>query len=82
MMEVKKHNKIQLSVKVVEKQSVWIKQREGNEESLRKIIEEQQKEKQGITDKVISVIKENKLVRDPVDKAKCLVVFGVREEKI
>ncbi|MPC75628.1 hypothetical protein E2C01_070021 [Portunus trituberculatus] len=79
MMDLKKQ-----SVKVVEeKQSVWIKQREGNEESLKKIVEKQQKEKQGITDKVISVIKEKKkLVRDTVDKVKCVVVFGVREEKI
>ena len=45
---------------VEEKQSVWIKEREGNEESLNKVIEEQQKEKQGITAKVISVVKEKR----------------------
>ncbi|MPD06984.1 hypothetical protein E2C01_102823 [Portunus trituberculatus] len=53
MMEVRKHNdKVQQSVKVIEeKQSVWIKQREGDEEYLKKIIEEQQKEKQEETGK-------------------------------
>ena len=61
-------------------QSVWQKQREGDELSLRKIIEQQQKEKDEITEKVISVIKEKKkLVRD---KVKCVVVFALPQSEV
>ena len=86
MTQVKKINEeVNLSVRTLEKkQSEWIKESEVKGESLRKIIEDQQKEKeQGIKEKVISVIKEKqKLVRDTVDKIKCVVIFGVKEEKI
>ena len=83
--EVKKSSDVvQQTVKAVEdNQSAWIKRSEGNEESLRKIIEQQQQEKKEITEKVINVIKEKKkLVRDTVDKVKCVMVFGVAEEKV
>ena len=44
-------------------------------------MEQHQKEKDGTEEKIVSVIKEKKLVRDTVDKVKCLVVWGLKEEK-
>ena len=83
--EVKKQREeLQQAVKdVEEKQVVWIQKSEGSVDSMKKIIDEQRKEKKEIRDKVINVIREEKkLVRDTVDKVKCLVVFGMKEEKI
>ena len=83
--EVKKQKEeIKLKVKTVEKtQTEWKKQQETTEQSLKKIIDEQKKEKKELRDEVINVIKQEKrLVRDTVEKVKCLVIFGIPEEKI
>lgn len=83
--EVKKQKEeIKQTVKIVErKQTEWKKHQESTEQSLKKIMDEQLKEKKEIREEVISVIKqEKKLVRDTVEKVKCLVMFGLPEEKI
>ncbi len=82
---MKKHKEeIKQSVKSVEeKQSAWRKIQETSKESMKKIIAEQKTDKKEIREEVISVIKQEKwLVRDTVDKVKCLVVFEIPEEKI
>lgn len=83
--EVKKQKEeIKQTVKTVEKkQTEWKKQQESTEQSMRKIIDEQKKDKKELRDEVINVIKQEKrLVRDTVEKVKCLVIFGMPEEKI
>ena len=85
MKEVKRNNEeVKKTVNLVqEKQDMWVKRNEGAEQSLKVIMEQQQKEKEDIKDKIVSVIKEKKkLVRDTVDKVKCVVIFGLKEEII
>ena len=85
IMEVKKcKEEIQSTIKNVEKkQCQWEKVNEENEQSLMHIIEQQKKEKQEMESKIVSVIKEKKkMVRDTVDKVKCVILFGVKEENI
>ena len=46
-------------------------------------MEEQKKDKKEIREEVKSVLKEEKkMVRETIDKVKCVVVFGLKEEKI
>ena len=83
--EVKKwKEEVKNTVKEVkEHKNVWSKVQKENEESFRKILDSQQKAKDEMKNKVVSVIKEKeKLVRDTVDKVKCVVIFGITEEKI
>lgn len=82
--EVKKcKDEIKNSVnKVQEQHTVWTKTQKENEVSMKKILENQQKANVDIKEKVVKVIKEKeRLVRDTVDKVKCVVIFGVREDK-
>ena len=82
--EVKKcKDEIKNSVnKVQEQHTVWTKTQKENEVSMKKILENQQKANVDIKEKVVKVIKEKeRLVRDTVDKVKCIVIFGVREDK-
>jgi len=63
-----------------ELKSVWKKECEEEKMSFREVIQQQIREK--TKDTVIKVIKENEdLVRDTVDKKKCLVIFGLKEKK-
>ena len=55
---------------------------EENGQSLMQIIEHQKKEKEKMERKIVNVIEEKKMVRDTVDKVKCVVMFGVKEENI
>ena len=85
MKEVRKSEEdIQTSIKKVEKkQCEWAKLNEENEQSLNQIIEHQKKEKEEMEKKIVNVIKEKKkMVRDTVDKVKCVVLFGVKEENM
>ena len=85
MKEVRKSEEdIQTTIKKVEKkQCEWAKVNEENEQSLLKIIEHQKKEKEEMEKKIVNVIKEKKkMVRDTVDKVKCVVMFGVEEGNI
>ena len=85
MREVKKcEEDMQTTIKKVEKkQCEWVKLNEENEQSLMQIIEHQKKEKEEMEKKIVNVIKEKKkMVRDTVDKVKCVVLFGVKEENI
>ena len=85
LMEVKNHSKdMQETVKGVEvKQNEWVRRNEEAEKSLKEIMEQQQKEKEGMEKQIVKVIKEKKkLVRDTVEKVKCIMVFGVKEDKI
>ena len=62
-----------------EKQSVWRKEQEEEQECFRKIMENQIKE--DVTKTVVKIIKEKgDLVRNTVDKKKCIIVFGLKEE--
>ena len=66
---------------------IWNKEVEKEKASFREVLLEQQKEQQKEQDakiekKVVGVIKtRSELVRDTVDKKKCLVMFGVQEIK-
>ena len=85
MSEVRKSNEnMQMAVQgVEEKQTEWMKKNEETGQSLKKIMEQQQKDENEMKEKIVSVIKEKKnLVRDTIDKIKCVIVFGVKEEKI
>ena len=65
-----------------EKQSVWRKEREEEQESFKKIMEGQIRE-ENVTKTVVKVIKEkSSLVRDTVEKKRSVVVFGLKEEKM
>ena len=82
--EVKKcREEVKSSVRVVkEQQKTWAITQQENAESFKKILESQKKAKEDIKSNVVSVIKEKeKLVRDTVDKVKCVVIFGIKEEK-
>ena len=84
MKEVRKCNEeIQTTAKCVEKkQSEWAKIK-VTEQSLSQIMKHQKKEEDEIEKKIVSVIKEKKkMVRDTVDKVKCVVLFGIKEDNI
>ena len=85
MLEVRKcnENMQQTVVDVEKKQEEWVKKNERAEQSIKEIMEQQKKENDGIERKIVSVIKEKKkLVRDTVDKVKCVMIYGLKEEKI
>ena len=68
---------------VKQKQNDWIRVNEQTEQSLKKIMEEQNQEKKEIKEQVVQVIKEKeKFVRTTIDRVKCTVIFGVKESKI
>lgn len=87
---VKKRNvEVSESVQNIQKkQEEWLKDNGRKEESLMKIMEDQREEQRrerekGMRETVIRVIKgEKRVVRDAVDKVKCVVAFGVEEAKI
>ena len=85
MVEVRKcREDIQTTVQNVEKrQAEWQKITEESGNSLKEIMEQQKCEKEEIERKIVSVIKEKKrMVRDTVDKVKCVVLFGLNEGNI
>ena len=68
---------------VKQKQNDWIHVNEQTEQSLKRIMEEQNQEKKEIKEQVVQVIKEKeKFVRTTIDRVKCTVIFGVKESKI
>ena len=69
------------SVKVIEEhKTVWAKHQKNSEESFKKIMETQQRAKDEMKNNVVSVIKEKaKVLRESVDRVKCVVVFGIEE---
>ena len=68
--------------KLSEKQEVWKKQQEQEQVSLKEIMDKQfQQREEVVTKTVLKVIKEKpNVVRDSVEKKKCVVVFGLKEE--
>ena len=67
--------------KMVELRNEWKKEQEEEKIKFTEVVRRQIQEK--TKDTVIQVIKEKEeLVRDTVDKRKCLVIFGLREKKI
>ena len=59
----------------------WRKERENQKVSFKEIMDQQVKDK--TKEAAIQVIKEkDNLVRDALDKKKCIVIFGVQEKKI
>ena len=66
---------------MVELRNEWKKEQEEEKIKFTEVVRRQIQEK--TKDTVIQVIKEKEeLVRDTVDKRKCLVIFGLREKKI
>ena len=66
--------------KIQELKNDWKKEQENQQVSFREIVNQQVKEKTRET--VVQVIKEkHNLVREAVDKKKCVVVFGVIEKR-
>lgn len=85
MMEVKGNNGVisETLDNVKKEQNEWKQVNKKNEQSLKNIMEEQQREKKEIKQQVVETIKEKeKLVRTTVDRVKCIVVYGVEEEKV
>ena len=81
----KQKEEMRQTVKTVqEKQNVWLQQNEGErKDTIREIMKEQMADRDELRKGIIRVIKEEKkVVRDVVDKCKCVVVFGLKEEKI
>ncbi|MPC76213.1 hypothetical protein E2C01_070620 [Portunus trituberculatus] len=65
--------------KICEKQNRWKMDQDPQEVSLKKIIEGSAKEREReVAKTVVKIIKEN-LVRDTVEKKKCVVIFGLKE---
>ena len=82
MQEMK--NKVEVSSEGVkrmeEKQDKWKNQREEVQESFRDIVNQQLEEK--ARSSFVQVMKDNEnLVRDTVDKKKCVVIFGMKEDE-
>ena len=77
------NNMVRENEKKVEQHSVWGKKREEEAANLREIMNKQLKDKEEVMKKtVVKVIKEKEeLVRYTVEKKKCVMVFGVGEEK-
>ena len=66
---------------MVELRDAWKKEQEEDKVKFTEVVQRQIQEK--TKDTVIQVIKEKEdLVRNMVDKKKCLVMFGLREKKI
>lgn len=83
--EVRKENNDMKTVvgKVEGVQEAWGRKTDEAEKSLKMIMEEQEKERKEMKNKIVSVIKEKeKFVRNTVDRVKCIVMFGLKEEKI
>ncbi|MPC32819.1 hypothetical protein E2C01_026150 [Portunus trituberculatus] len=68
--------------KISEKQNRWKMDQDQRRVSFKKIIEESAKEReQEVAKTVVNVIKEKEnLVRDTVEKKKCIVIFGLKEK--
>ena len=67
--------------KIEEKHKEWKSETEIVKKSFRDIVNEQMEEK--ARESIVKVIKENEnLVRETVDKKKCVLVFGMKEDNI
>ena len=61
--------------------NVWKKEKEEEIISFKEIVESQNREKPDLTKEIVKVIKQKEsVVRDTVDKKKCVVIYGLKEE--
>ena len=75
-----KEEGVMYGAQLQELRNVWKKEQEEEKVSFSEVVKKQIQEK--TQDVVIQVIKEKEdLVRDTVDKKKCLVIFGLKEKK-
>ena len=75
-----KEEGVMYGAQLQELRNVWKKEQEEEKVSFSEVVKKQIQEK--TKDVVIQVIKEKEdLVRDTVDKKKCLVIFGLKEKK-
>ena len=59
----------------------WKKEHQENRVNFREIIETQRHEKENLAKEVVKVIKEKEnIVRETVDKKKCVMIFGLKEK--
>jgi len=66
-------------IKIV--QNEWAREKDVVKVNFREIIESQKQDKENLTNAVIKVIKEkDNIIRDTVDKKKCVIIFGVKEK--
>jgi len=78
---VKNNDENMREIKNVQKE--WSREKDEVKVSFREIIESQKHDKENLTKAVIKVIKEKEnIVRDTVDKKKCVVIFGVKEKML
>ena len=76
------HQEQSLIKEMDDKQSVWRKEQQKEQESFKKIMENQIKE-ENVTKTIVKVIKKSEnLVRDTVEKKKSVIVFGIAEDNI
>jgi len=78
---VKNNDENMREIKNVQKE--WAKEKDEVKVNFRDIIESQKQDKENLTKAVIKVIKEkDNIVRDTVDKKKCVVIYGVKEKML
>lgn len=76
--------KEQVRVEMNKQKEAWKAEDQKDKQGFRELMNQQIKEQQqGIEKRVVNVIKNKEsLVRDIADKKKCVILFGIREEKI
>ncbi len=58
---------------------IWRKEKEEEKVNLTEIIEAQKREKTDLSKEIVKVIKQKEsMVRDTVDKKKCIVMYGLK----
>ena len=78
--DAKKIDKVCSDSQLTELKNVWKKEREEEKINFAKIVKKQIQDK--TKDTLIQIIKEKEnLVRDTVDRKKCMVIYGLQEKK-
>ena len=66
---------------IKEEHKEWRKEKEEEKISFKEIMESQNREKNDLTKEIVKVIKQKESVlRDTVDKKKCVIIYGLKEE--
>ena len=74
----KQENKVR---EIKEEHKEWRKEKEEEKISFQEIMQSQSREKTDLTSEIVKVIKQKEsMVRDTVDKKKCIVIYGLKEE--
>ena len=59
----------------------WMKEKEEEKICFKEIMQSQYREKTDLTNEIVKVIKQKEsIVRDTIDKKKCFIIYGLKEE--